>query len=400
MSLFIYEGVTKTGEKVTGKFFGTYEELVKELKREGILLTNIKQEEKKQKKGKFTSEDFSNTIEELDYLISSGVQLDKAISILIKNSSKLSVAEFWETVLRKLKEGKTLSMALKETGQEKEFPIPEFYINIISVGEEIGNLHAAFSDIIEDIRFRDNLKKEIKSATAYPAFLLIVAVLTVFFVSGFILPKFSEIFTEKELEKLPAISKMTLDFGKFINQNIDIVLMGFLIIFTVIIYGFTSGYFAKNLSKIVYSIPIVKNIALKIELANIFSSLGTMIEGGVEISRALRLSAKIARNKTLQNILNETVSEIKKGKRISNVWARYDIIPDNVISIVAVAEQSAKLGEVFKNLGKRYMEAFKNDVSRILTFLEPAIIVILGFFVAFIVVAIMLAVVSVSDIYG
>jgi type II secretory pathway component PulF len=400
MSLFIYEGVTKSGEKVTGKFFGTYDELIKELKREGILLTNIKEEEKKQKKGKFTNEDFSNTIEELDYLISSGVQLDKAISILVKNASKISVAEFWERVLKKLKEGKTLSTALKETGKEKEFPIPEFYINIISVGEEIGNLHSAFSDIIEDIRFRENLKKEIKSATAYPAFLLIVAVLTVFFVSGFILPKFSEIFTEKELEKLPSISKITLDFGKFVNQNMDIILMGALIILTVIIYGFTSGYFAKNLSKIVYSIPVIKNIALKIELANIFSSLGTMLEGGVEISRALKLSSKIARNKTLENILNETVSEIKKGKRISNVWARYDIIPDNVISIVAVAEQSAKLGEVFKNLGKRYMDSFKNDVSRILTFLEPAIIVILGFFVAFIVVAIMLAVVSVSDIYG
>ncbi|NPA54617.1 MAG: hypothetical protein GXO21_08145, partial [Aquificae bacterium] len=234
MSLFIYEGVTKTGEKVTGKFFGTYEELVKELKREGILLTNIKQEEKKQKKGKFTNEDFSETIEELDYLISSGVQLDKAISILIKNSSKVSVAEFWETVLRKLKEGKTLSMALKETGQEKEFQIPEFYINIISVGEEIGNLHSAFSDILEDLKFKENLKKEIKSAVAYPIFLLIVAILTVFFVSGFVLPKFSEIFTEKELEKLPSISKITLDFGKFVNENLDLILLGSLLILTVI----------------------------------------------------------------------------------------------------------------------------------------------------------------------
>ncbi len=400
MSLFIYEGVTKSGEKITGKYFGTYEELVKELKKEGILLTKIKEETKKQKKGKFTWEDFSNTIEELDYLISSGVQLDKAISILIKNSSKLSVAEFWETVLRKLKEGKTLSKALKEAGEDKKFQIPDFYINIISVGEEIGNLHSAFADIIEDIHFRDNLKKEIKSATAYPAFLFVVSILTVFFVSGFILPKFSDIFTEKEMEKLPAISKITLDFGKFVNAHIDMILISLLILFTAVVYGFTSGYFTKNLSKIVFSIPVIKNIALKIELANIFGSLGTMIEGGVEISKALRLSSKITKNKTLQNVLQETVSEIKKGKRISFVWARYDIIPDNVISIVAVAEQSAKLGEVFKNLGKRYMEAFKNDVSRILTFLEPAIIVILGSFIAFIVVAIMLAVVSVSDIYG
>ncbi len=400
MSLFIYEGVTKSGEKVTGKFFGTYQELVKELKNEGIILTNIKEETKKQKKGKFTNQDFSDTIEELNYLISSGVQLDKAISILVKNASKLSVIEFWETVLKKLKEGKTLSVALKETGKEKQFNIPEFYINIISVGEEIGNLPAAFQDIIEDLKFRENIKKEIKSATAYPIFLLIVSILTVFFVSGFILPKFSDIFTEKELEKLPTISKMTLDFGKTVHANMDIILLALFFIGGLIVYGFTSGYFMKNLSKFVYSIPYLKDIALKIELANVFGSLGTMIEGGVDISRALSLSSRIAGNTTLKNILKETVSEIKKGKKISNIWARYDIIPDNVISIVAVAEQSAKLGEVFKNLGKRYMDEFKNEVSRMLTFLEPAIIVFLGFFVAFIVVSIMLAVVSVSDIYG
>ncbi len=400
MSLYIYEGVTKSGEKVTGKFVGSYQELINELKREGILLIDIKEETKKKKKGRFTWEDFSNSIEELDYLISSGVQLDKAISIMIKNASKISIAEFWETALRKLKEGKSLSVSLKETGKEKNFNIPEFYINIISVGEEIGDLHSAFKDILEDLQFRESLKKEIKSATAYPAFLLIVAILTVFFVSGFILPKFSEIFTEKELEKLPLISKLTLDFGKFINQHIDIIFIGLLISFTAVIYGFTSGFFTKNISNIVHSIPLVRNIALKVELANVFSSLGTMIDGGVEISRALKLSSRITQNKTLRNIMMETVNEIKKGKRISNVWARYDIIPDNVISIVAVAEQSAKLGEVFKKLGKRYMENFKSDVSRILTYLEPAIIVILGFFVAFIVVAIMLAVVSVSDIYG
>ena len=400
MNMYVYEGVTETGEKIKGKFFGTKEDLLKEVQKQKILITNIKEDTKKLKKGKYTNEDFSSNIEELSYLLSSGVQLDKAISLIIKNSRKKAVIEFWESVLRKLKEGKSFSIALKETGEQNNFPIPTFYVNIISVGEEVGDLKGALKTLLEDLEFKGNLIKEIKSALAYPSFLLIVSILTIFFVSGFILPKFSNIFSPKEIEKLPAISKFTLTFGKTLNQNLDVIVFGFIFLVIGLVFLISSKEVQVRLKNLLYQVPYLKNIILKVELSYVLSSLGTMLNGGVEISKAIKLSSRVTNHNTLKAILEETFNELKKGHKMSQIWRKYDIIPEDIISLTIVGENSAKLGEIFEKLGKKYMENFKNEVAKLLVFLEPAIIVVLGLFIAFIVVAIMLAVVSVSDIYG
>ncbi len=400
MNMYIYEGITESGEKIKGKFFGTKEELLKEVQKQKILITNIKEDTKKLKKGKYTNDDFSSNIEELSYLLSSGVQLDKAISLIIKNSRKKAVIEFWEDVLRKLKEGKSFSMALKETGEKHNFPIPTFYINIISVGEEVGDLKGALKTLLEDLEFKGNLIKEIKSALAYPAFLLIVSVLTIFFVAGFILPKFSNIFSPSEIEKLPTISKFTLSFGKTLNQNLDVIVFGFVFLVVGLVFLFSSREIQTKMKNFIYRMPYIKNIILKVELSYILSSLGTMLNGGVEISKAIKLSSRVTNHNGLKAILEETYNELKKGHKISQIWRKYDIIPEDIISLTIVGENSAKLGEIFEKLGRKYMENFKNEVGKLLVFLEPAIIVVLGLFIAFIVVAIMLAVVSVSDIYG
>jgi len=400
MKVYIYEGITPDGEKIKGKFFGTYQELLRDIKTKNILVTDIKEEKRSLKKGKFSIDDFYRNVEELVYLLSSGLQIDKAVNLIVRNSRKESVIEFWSLVLSKLKEGKTLSMALKEAGNEKKFKIPEFYINIISVGEEVGNTVKSLQTVLEDLEFKQKLKSEVKSALAYPSFLLIVSILTVFFVSGFILPKFSEIFTEKEIERLPEISKITLSFGKFLNQNFEIFFFSFTAIITAIIF-ILSSYEIRNKLKIVfYKLPYLKSITRKIEFSYVLSSLGTMLNGGVEISKAIKLSLRVTSHSQLKTILEETYEEIKKGHRISQIWRRYEIIPEDVISLTIVGENSAKLGEIFEKLGRKYMESFKTDISRLLVFLEPAIIVFLGLFIAFIVVSIMLAVVSVSDIYG
>jgi general secretion pathway protein F len=138
---------------------------------------------------------------------------------------------------------------------------------------------------------------------------------------------------------------------------------------------------------------------LKLELSNIFSSLSAMLRGGVEINRAIKFSISVTSHPQIKNILEETAVELKKGRRISETWGRYSFIPPDVIALVSVGENSANLDEILARLGKKYMEDFKSEISRLLTFLEPAIIVIVGLFIAFIVIAILLAVLSISDVF-
>ena len=273
----------------------------------------------------------------------------------------------------------------------------ELYINIISVGEEVGDLKSSLRKVSEYLHFRSNLMKEVWSALAYPLFILFVSIVALFFIATVILPKFSSIFTGKEMHYLPFISRVVIGMGKFINSNLNLVLGLFFSLITGLVVLFAFEETRRFIKDALYKIPGVKEIVFQLEFANMCSSLGAMLEGGVEIGRAVRLAQRVVDNKALKHVLEETAEEIKKGLKISDIWKRYDIIPESIVSLVSVGENSASLGEILTKLGERYSEDFKHSVSRVLSLLEPVLIIFLGIIVGIVVVAIMLAVISLNN---
>ncbi len=393
-----YTGVTKSGEKVTGEFLGTKEELIKSLQKEGIFLISATESKRKLKGGKYTLSDFSSDIEELSYLVASGLQINKAISTLIKNLKKKSAIDLWEDVLSEIRKGKQLSIAIKQSLEKHKIAIGDFYINIISVGEEVGNVQDSLKDVSRHLRFKTGIIKDTISALTYPAFLIFVSIAAIFFIAYFILPRFATIFTPKDLRHVPALSRSFIEFGKFVHNNAGIVLFSFFMFAALIFIIFSYDKSRKFVVDAAQKLPFIKDIALEIHIANLCSSIGVMLEGGVDTAKAMRLAGKIVSQETLKNIMKETAEGLRRGLKISDVWSKYSIIPDDVISLVAVGESSATLGEVFNKLGIRHLENFKTKVAKAMTFLEPAMIVILGVFIGIIVVSIMLAVLSLTNV--
>ncbi len=400
MSLIHYQGISASGEKLSGSWSGTKQDLLSELQQQGAVLTSLKEETKALAKGRFAFADFRNDIEQLHYLLASGIQIDKAVQLLVKNSRKTAGAQFWGAALTQLKDGVQFSQALKKAAEITDFALEEFYHSIISVGEEVGNLHQALQGLLEHLDFKGSLLKEVKSALAYPLFLLTASLLTAFFVLGFILPRFSSVYSAKEIAQLPLLSRYSLSLGNYFNANMGNLLIGLLVVAVVAFLAFSDARVRRFSMQKFLDLPLLRDVILKIELANLFSSLGTMLASGVELSRAIQMSERMVGNRNLRNIISETSSELKKGQPISAVWSRHALIPGDVIALVVAGESGARLGEVFTSLGKKFMERFKTQVSLLLTFLEPAIIVLLGGFIGMIVVSIMLAVVSMSDFYG
>ena len=352
MNRYIYEGLTKEGDKVSGIMFGVKDELVSEICAKGIILTSIKEDRKTMRRGKFSLKDFKNNSEEMYHLVSAGIKLDQAIATLIKNTRKQSVHDFWEGVLARIKEGQQFSAAVLDGFKRCEFRGGELYINILAVGEEIGDLKNAFKNLLEYLEFKFSLIKEIKSAISYPLFLIAMSLATVVIVCGFILPRFAKIFSADELKRLPAISKLTIGYGKFLNAHFPLILLIALVATGLIIWLGTNPIFVVRLRKWAYNLPLVGGFMLLSDLANLFSSLGSMLGGGVDVSRALKLSAAVVGSQKLINLLAETNEEVRKGRRISQVWNSNDLIPEDAVSLLVVGESSARMGEIFETLGK------------------------------------------------
>jgi type II secretory pathway component PulF len=200
------------------------------------------------------------------------------------------------------------------------------------------------------------------------------------------------------MHNLPFISKLILGTGNFINSNIQGVLFAAVLSAVLAVYGFSNRNIRTKLIKLLGRLPIVRNLILQTELSNVFVSLSNLLEGGVDITKAFRISSQNLENEELKSLMQLTTEGLKKGETISRNWGTSSIIPQDIIPLITVAEKTATLPEVFNNLGDRLLNQFKDTVSRFLSILEPVIIVFLGLFIGVIIVAIMLAIVSLSDV--
>jgi general secretion pathway protein F len=151
---------------------------------------------------------------------------------------------------------------------------------------------------------------------------------------------------------------------------------------------------------IFYKVPKLSNIIIDLQLTIVYSALSTMLVGGLEIDRALKQLQSVSLLPELKNLLRTALYEIKRGQKLSDVFVMSSIIPASDIALLYVGESSASLAEVFKSLSIRHSDAFSEKVKKILAILEPAVIVGLGIFIAIIVVAIMMAVMSMTDLVG
>lgn len=400
MRVWKYKGSKPDGGFVSGKFSGTREALMEELRRSDVVLVALNEHKEKLTGRRYALKDLYVDIEQLHYLLVAGVPLDSALKSLLKGTRRARARDLWADVLQEVKGGKPFSEALSKSVGIVNFRIPNFYLHLLSVGEEVGDLAGALSDILEHLKFSLSVRKEVQTALAYPLFLLLVSLMTLVFIASFILPRFSSIYSVDELASLPWVSRVVLGFGKYLNAQGSGFYLALLAFSFGIVWIVWHPVFRARVLALRWYLPVIRDIALTLDLANLCASLGSMLKGGVSVSKGLRLSSQVVSCPELRTIIDETVSAVKGGRQISREWVKHSLFPEELVSLISVGEMSARLPVVFSDAGVRLMDRFKGRVSVALTFLEPAIVVLLGVFIGFIVVAIMLAVVSISDIYG
>jgi len=397
-SIFEYEAVIASGEVIQGSFQGTKEEFELMIQKKKLLLTSVKETKEKVDNSKFTQDDFLAFIEELYYLTKSGMPLDKAVKVLSQTTKKVAYSRILKTILEELKAGEQLSFTLKKALKSENIIVDSLAISFISTAEEVGSVTTGLYQLFEYLTFQKKIRSDVRQALAYPLFLVGMSVVVSFLIFFLIIPRFSTIFSADEFAQLPAISYTVLSTGKFLNTHmseaffvIGVFIGGLVIFFKKVHIAWMS---------IFYKVPKLSGIIIDLQLTIVYSALSTMLVGGLEIDRALKQLQSVSLLPELKSLLKTALFEIKRGQKLSDVFAMSSIIPASDIALLYVGESSASLAEVFKSLSVRHSDAFSANVKKILAILEPAVIVGLGIFIAIIVVAIMMAVMSMTDMVG
>ena len=393
-----YKALTSTGEEITGELYGDLDTLKKMASQKRLVILDYKTSEKKLNQKPFKNSDFLALVEELYHLTNAGIAIDQALKMLIQTASKEMTRSILESMLLELKGGSSLSSALEKSLKKEGIEVDSLTISFIATAEEIGDIPSGLEQLFEYLTFHKKIQSDIKQALSYPIFLMIMSVVIALLIFFIIVPKFSSIFSPEEFEKLDTLPYAVLSLGQYLNAHITefFTLFAVLIAISVVLLK----KFPIPWMSVFYHTPKLSEIIVSLQLSILYGALSTMLRGGLEIDRALREFQKIKLLPELQDLLKNTLSEIKKGEKLSSVFAMSKIIPSTDIALLYVGENSATLPTIFKSLANRHSDAFQADVKRFLSFLEPAVIVLLGVFIAFIVVAIMMAVMSMTDITG
>jgi len=398
MPLFIYKAYDSSGAKVDGQLEATDQQAVLDkLKLQGLLTSEVK--ELKVSEGsvfefgkKVSLFDLEFLTAELSLLLESGVRIDRGIDIIRRTKSKPALAQLLSEISNDIKKGKSLSQAFAE----HETVFDPLYCNLLELGEASGNLSEIFSGLAKDLKFRRDLRSKIISSLAYPLVIFFVCILSIFFIFNFIIPKMATMFTD--VDSLPWYTSTMLSTSEWMAQYQGILLIAVIGAIFALITASKQPVFIKWWQSFSLKLPIVKRAVINVECIRFNSGLALMVNAGVQIDKALGLSAGNLKNQILKREMEIAKNKVKGGSLLTPALGQTSLYPDFYISLLEVGEESGNLERVFDEIANRSRQEFESWTERMTTLLEPLMILFMGGFVGGVVVVMLLSMVSINEI--
>lgn len=316
-----------------------------------------------------------------------GTDLFRAIDILIADFDKQVIKAFLSEIRSSLERGQPFYSAF---ARYPKFFSPVF-INLIKAGESSGNLDHAFEDVSIALAKEKELKTRIRSALFYPILLLVMAVVILTFLVTFALPKIAEVFTGGGFSP-PLFSRVVFAVGLFLGKYIWFILgIGAALIIAFGIFFFKTAAGKKILRQLAKILPLVKGLMRKLALQRFCGTLSSLLRSGLPIIESLEITASAVGDDEIASSLKRIAREgVAKGLTLGEAFKNEAVFPKVITNLVAISEQAGHLDEILKTLSDFYELEIDGSLKTLVSFLEPALLVVIGVVVAVIALAIII----------
>lgn len=321
----------------------------------------------------------------LALMLKIGTSLLQAINILIEDFRKSAVRSFLVEIRSNLEKGQPFYATFAKYPKIWS----QVYINLVKAGETSGNLENVFENLTVSLSKEKALKDQVRSALVYPVLLLVTSVLILIFLVTFALPKIAGVFLESGFEP-PVFSRVVFSVGLFFGKFGIFVLIALVLgIIALFVFYRTSLLFKKLLAAIMNEIPIVKDIIQKIALQRFAATLSSLIKAGMPITDALEITADAVGHVELKQALLRISREgLAKGLTVGEAFKKEPFFPRTVVNLMAISEKAGHIEEVLDTLADFYTSEIDNSLKTLVSFLEPALLLFIGFVIGIIALAI------------
>jgi len=399
MAIFSYKAKNRNGKTKVGSIVSIDENsAVRSLNRSGLSVYFL-QESSGDIEFKIAT--FLNPIKTRDLIvfsrqfsimISSNVPIVEALAVIIEQTSNIKFKVVLSQVAYDVDNGSFLSDSLKKHPRV----FSEFYCNVVKAGETSGKLDNILQYLSDEIEKDYDLTKKFKGALIYPAFIVVGLTIVGFVFIFFVLPELTKILEETGAT-LPLATRIVIGLTNFLrNYYLYIGIASLILLF--VVRHFLKTTTGKRARDVFYvRMPILGKIFQLIYLVRFCRSLGTLLKGGVAVTKSLEIVGDIVRNSVYRDILVETVENINEGGSIVSVLERSPYVPKMIPEMMSVGERSGRLDEVLEETAKFYDKEVSSKLANLNAIIEPVIMVIMGLGVGIMVAAVILPMYNVAS---
>lgn len=323
------------------------------------------------------------TASQFAIMLRAGIQIGRVVELIAGQTTDKLMKRILNNCAEDVNAGYSLAASLERHGKK----IPAAFIETVRAGEEAGTLEICFQRLQIYYEKAHKVKKKVRSALTYPAFLIVLAVVVVAIVMVKLVPTMLDLFGNMG-QDLPVPTKILIavsDFFVAYWPHLIIALTSIIIIYK--LYEKTvSG--EMNLAKAKVKLPIIGRISIMNAASQFANTVSTLLSAGLPTSRVLTITARVLDNKAIGSSLEKSVVDLESGKSLGQVLRDNEYLPDMLKEMVSVGEESGSLEETMDTIGTYYDEEAVAASDKALAMLEPMLTVFMGGMVAFILIAI------------
>ncbi len=341
---------------------------------------------------KISVTDIAYLTRQLSIMLNSGLTLVDSLQIIKKQVEKPELKETLDSLQRSLKEGKSFSEALKIFPQD----FSSLYISLIRSGEASGKLHLILTKLAENLEKEREFQQKIRNALIYPAVIFSAMVIMMFIMITFVTPKLLELYKDFNVD-LPFSTRLLIAVSGFFATFWPFMIMA--IVGAVVAFqNFRKTEHGKLIiDTFILRAPVIGNILKISSLVDATRTLSILIGSGVSILDGLNIVTDASDNRVYKNAFKNITKQVEKGVSIGNAMTNEAIFPQSLIQMTAVGEQTGHLDETLLKVSEFYESESEIAIKGMLTLIEPAILVVLGIGVGFLVMAVITPIYSLSN---
>ena len=376
--IFVYKAITKEGRETSGDITAQNQDAaINALQRSGLVVVSVRDSEQKNIFEfdinifkRVSSKEMAIISRQIATLLDAHVPALKTFRLIALEDENPLVSKKFTEISDDIQNGVPISEALLKHPSL----FSDFYVNMVRGGEESGKLAETFGALADYLDRSYELKSKARGALIYPAFVISTFVVVITLMLILVIPKLSEIITQSGQE-VPFYTKVVIGVSFFL------VNYGFFVLMVLIATGFFTWRYVRGTGFMAHTklwFPVIGDLYRMLYLSRIADNMYVMLSNGISMVRSLEITTKVVDNEIYQKILEKSVAEVKAGAPLSATLQGNPEIPNVMIQMIKVGEETGELGNILEKLAIFYRREVTNAINTLISLIEPAMIVALG----------------------